>query len=74
MFSSRSCADVLNAEASTLSMTGYNAYDASWAPDGEHFALVSRGASRVFVFNSDGSDHLQRRIEAFELPVGQEDQ
>jgi WD40 repeat protein len=49
-------------ETSTVSMTGYNAYDASWAPNGEHFALVSRGASRVFIFNSDGTDHAQRRM------------
>jgi WD40 repeat protein len=49
-------------ETTTVSMTGYNAYDASWAPNGEHFALVSRGASRVFIYNSDGTDHAQRRM------------
>ena len=44
-----------------MNTTGWQIFDASWAPDGERFAIVSRGSSRVFFYRADGQRITQRK-------------
>lgn len=44
-----------------VNLTGYVVYDIDWSPDGTRFAVVSRGSSRVFIFQVDGLSLTQRR-------------
>ena len=51
-----------NSQATSgVNLTGYVVYDVDWSPDGSRFAVVSRGSSRVFIYQVDGLSLTQRR-------------
>lgn len=54
--------DTANSQATSgVNLTGYVVYDVDWSPDGSRFAVVSRGSSRVFIYQVDGLSLTQRR-------------
>jgi WD40 repeat protein len=56
-----------NRASATIATTGYQIFDADWSPDGKRFVVVSRGASRFFIYDAEGTRLTQRKPSAIWL-------
>lgn len=54
-------------EVMTTSTDGYYIFDAAWAPDGDGFAIVSNGSSRLYLYETRSYDRMQRRPSGIAL-------
>lgn len=54
-------------QMATNGTDGYYASDAVWSPDGAHYVVVSRGSSRIYIYNADGTLARQSRVGGIPL-------